>query len=301
MALSVGTALFDTAQFDTAQFDGLNNIHLRYGSDEIERLIMGTLNTALITGASGGIGLELARIHAQKGRDLVLVARSQDKLEIVKQELETQYEISVVLLIEDLSQPESAHRIFTRTEALGLEIDILINNAGFGGQGLFHEHNLSDERAMMQVNMIALTSLTHYYLKRMLERNRGRILNVSSTASFVPGPLHAVYYASKAYVTSFSLAIAEEVRGAGVTVTALCPGPVDTGFAAVAHLENVSIFKRAKSAVSVAQCGYRAMERGDLVVFNERKLKFLLEWITPILPRKLVLKVSRMLMGKRPV
>lgn len=255
-------------------------------------------NTALITGASSGIGLELAKIHAQKGGDLVLVARSVDKLEALKQELEGQHQIKVTVLPADLSSPEPASKIFEQTEAQGLQIDTLINNAGFGGHGLFHERNLADEQAMMQVNMLTLTDLTHYYLKGMVERNQGRILNVSSTASFMPGPLQAVYYATKAYVTSFSQAIAEEVKDNNITVTALCPGAVATGFVEAANLEGVEIFDKAKSPKSVAECGYKAMEKGDLIAFNESNLKFLLNWVIPFLPRKMVLKISRQAMEK---
>ncbi len=255
-------------------------------------------NTALITGASSGIGLEFAKIHAQKGGDLVLVARSVDKLDSLKQELEGQYQIKVTVLPADLSVPGSASKIFEQTEAQGLKIDTLINNAGFGGHGLFHERELVDEQAMMQVNMLTLTDLTHFYLKGMIERNQGRILNVSSTASFMPGPLQAVYYATKAYVTSFSQAIAEEVKDNNITVTALCPGAVATGFVEAANLEGVEIFDKAKSPRSVAECGYQAMEKGDLVAFNESNLKFLLNWLVPLLPRRIVLKLSRQAMEK---
>ncbi|MBM7037227.1 SDR family NAD(P)-dependent oxidoreductase [Vibrio ulleungensis] len=255
-------------------------------------------NTALITGASGGIGLELATIHAQKGGDLVLVARSEAKLNALKHELEAKHGVNVTVVTSDLSQPNAAQELFEHTEALNLQIDTLINNAGFGGHGKFHERALSDEQAMMQLNMVTLTDLTHFYLKGMVSRNRGQILNVSSTASFIPGPLQAVYFATKAYVTSFSQAIAEEVKESNVTVTALCPGAVATGFASASDLDDVDLFKNAKSAKSVAECGYRAMEQGDLVAFNEAPLKFMLNWITPLLPRNLVLKISRKTMEK---
>ena len=185
-------------------------------------------NVALITGASSGIGSELARIHAQQGGDLVLVARSQDKLHALKKELEEQYQAAVTLIIKDLSAPQAAKEVFAATEAAGIQVTILINNAGFGGYGEFHQRQLSTEQAMMQLNMVTLTNLTHYYVPAMIERRTGKILNVSSTASFIPGPLLAVYFATKAYVTSFSQAIAEELREYGITVTALCPGPVAT-------------------------------------------------------------------------
>ncbi len=256
------------------------------------------LKTALITGASGGIGLELARLHAKKGGNLVIVARSQDKLKQLKEELESSYSIKVTVIAEDLTDQNSPQRIFNETEKLGIQVDILINNAGFGGHGRFHERSYQEDHKMMQVNMVALTHLTHLYLKGMVSRNNGQILNISSTASFMPGPLQAVYYATKAYVTSFSQAIAEEVKDYGVTVTALCPGAVATGFVAAGNLEGVEIFKKAKSAESVAKCGYEAMEKGQLVAFNESSLKFMLNWIVPLLPRTLVLKISRQAMEK---
>ncbi len=198
-----------------------------------------------------------------------------------------------------MSDPEAAARIYQWTEAHGITIDVLINNAGFGGHGLFVERDLVVEQAMMQVNMVTLTNLTHYYLEGMVSRRRVRILNVSSTASFVPGPLQAEYYATKAYVTSFTQAIAEEVAAYNVTATALCPGAVATGFVEAGNLEGVELWKTAKSAESVARCGYEAMQRGELVAFNEGKLKFMLDWIVPLLPRKSVLKISRQAMEKR--
>jgi short-subunit dehydrogenase len=256
-------------------------------------------NTALITGASSGIGLELAKIHASKGGDIVLVARTADKLNALKNELESEHKIAVTVIPLDLSQPDSAQALFDQTESLGLNIDVLINNAGFGGHGKFHQRSLADEQAMMQVNMVTLTNLTHLYLKGMIERNKGKVLNVSSTASFIPGPLQAVYYASKAYVTSFSQAIAEELKDTNVSVTALCPGAVATGFVDAGNLDGLDIWKSAKTAQSVAECGYKAMERAELVAFNESSLKFLLNWITPFLPRKMVLKISRQTMEKK--
>ncbi len=255
-------------------------------------------DTALITGASSGIGLELARIHAQKGGNLVLVARSKGRLDKLKIELEKQYQISATVINEDLSEPESAKRIFDKTQQLGIVVDTLINNAGFGGHGLFHSRSLVAEQDMIQVNITSLTNLTHYYLTGMVERNNGRILNVSSTASFMPGPLQAVYYATKSYVTSFTQAISEEVSDKNITVTALCPGPVETGFVKAGDLDGIDAWKKAKSAKSVAICGYKAMEQGRLVVINEGMLSFILNWIVPILPRRTVLKISRQSMEK---
>ena len=255
-------------------------------------------NTALITGASSGIGKELARYHGARGGDLVLVARNADKLTALKMELEQSFGISAMVIATDLAEADSAAQIFAATEAAGLQIDILINNAGFGGHGKFHERDLARDQAMMQVNMASLITLTHYYVQGMVQRNSGKILHVASTAAFLPGPLQAVYYASKAFVVSFSQALAQELDGTGVTSTALCPGAVATGFAAAGDLEGVKVFDRAASAESVAACGYEAMLRGDLVKINEKGLHFLLNWVVPFLPRKAVLKISQKTMEK---
>lgn len=255
-------------------------------------------STALITGASGGIGLELAHVHAGKGGDLVLVARSKDKLDSIASELRDKHGVTVTVIAQDLSLPDSAQQVFSQTQALGIQVDTLINNAGFGGHGKFHERELEAEEAMIQVNIDTLTKLTHLYLQGMVERRQGRILNVSSTASFMPGPLQAVYYATKAYVTSFTQAVAEEVREYNVTATALCPGAVATGFAAAGNLDDMDIWKTAKTPRSVAECGYSAMESGELVAFNEGKLKFLIDWVLPLFSRKAILKLSRKAMEK---
>jgi len=255
--------------------------------------------TALITGASNGIGLELARIHAKHGGDLVLVARSQDKLNQLADELRAQYhDIQITVIAQDLAMPHAAQSVFAQTEQLGIQVDILINNAGFGGHGRFFERELAKEQQMIQLNITTLTELTHLYLQGMVARRSGKILNVSSTASFMPGPLQAVYYATKAYVTSFSQAVAEEVREFGISVTALCPGTVATDFVAAGNLQGVDAWKNAKSAQSVAECGYQAMLDGELVAFNEGKLKFAAEWVVPLLPRKTMLKMSRSAMEK---
>lgn len=255
-------------------------------------------STALITGASGGIGAELARYHAARGGDLVLVARSEDKLKALQLELENAHKIKVMVVVADLAQPESADQIFSATEQAGLNIDILINNAGFGGHGKFHERQLRKDQAMMQVNMVSLVNLTHLYLQGMVQRNYGKILHVASTAAFLPGPLQAVYYATKSFVVSFSQAISQELDGTNVTSTALCPGAVATGFVSAGDLEGIKVWDKAATAESVAKCGYDAMIKGDLVKINEKGLSFLLNWIIPFLPRKTILKLSRQAMEK---
>jgi len=256
-------------------------------------------NTALITGASSGIGTEFARIHAAKGGDMVLVARNEAKLNQLKAELEAAHKVTVTVIASDLGVPGAAQQVFAATETANLQIDVLINNAGFGGHGKFHERELAQEDAMIQLNITALTDLTHLYLQGMVARKQGKILNVASTAAFMPGPLQAVYYATKAYVLSFSQAIAEELSGTGVTVTALCPGAVKTSFVEAGNLEGVEIFDKAASAASVAIHGYQAMEKKKLVTINEMGLNFMLNWITPLLPRKTLLKISRQAMEKK--
>lgn len=256
------------------------------------------MNTALITGASSGIGKELARIHASKKGDVVLVARREQALNELKTELEQTYGITATVLAMDLSTSDSANKIFQATETAGIQIDILINNAGFGGHGKFYERELAKDQAMMQVNMVSLVNLTHLYLQGMVQRNSGKILHVASTAGFIPGPLQAVYYATKAFVNSFSQAIAQELSDTNVTSTALCPGAVATEFVAAGDLEGTSVWDNAATAESVAQCGYEAMMQGKLLVINEGRLAFLLNWVMPFLPRKMVLKLSQNAMEK---
>ncbi|NEO56965.1 MAG: SDR family oxidoreductase [Okeania sp. SIO3B5] len=255
-------------------------------------------NTALVTGASSGIGSELAKLHAAQGGDLVLVARREEALNKLKSELENAHNIKATVITADLAQPDSAEKIFAATEAASIQIDILINNAGFGGHGKFHEQDLAKYQAMMQVNIVSLVNLTHLYLQGMVSRNSGKILHVASTAGFLPGPLQAVYFATKAFVVSFSQAIAQELADTNVTSTALCPGAVATGFVQAGNLEGNSMWDNAASPESVAKCGYEAMMKGELVKINEPSLSFMLNWVIPFLPRKTVLKMSQKTMEK---
>jgi short-subunit dehydrogenase len=255
-------------------------------------------NTALITGASAGIGEELARIHAEQGGDLILVARREERLESLAAELRAEFSITVDVIASDLAQPGAAALLAEAVAAKGLVVDVLVNNAGFGGHGKFHDADLNREQRMIQLNITALTELTHLFLQGMVERGEGKVLNVGSTAGFLPGPLQAVYYASKAYVNSFSQAIANELEGSGVTVTVLCPGPVATEFQEAADLGGVRGFELAADARSVAQCGYKAMQKGQLLAVNDFKLKLLLDGILPLVSRKQILRMSRMTMEK---
>lgn len=255
---------------------------------------------ALITGASSGIGKELAKIHAAKGGDLVLVARREKELSELKNNLESEHKVSVLLITKDLSNIKTPAEIFAETEKLGIQVEYLINNAGFGGHGFFHEREMEKDLAMVNVNITSLMLLTRLYLPGMVQRRKGKILNVSSTASFLPGPLQAVYYASKAFVTSFSQAIAEELKGTGVTVTALCPGPVATEFFDTANMHGVKMLKTQKAITpaKTAAIGYRDMMKSKLLSFDNGLLKFSLNWMVPLMPRRWVLKVSRMTMEK---
>lgn len=257
-------------------------------------------NVALITGASSGIGKELARIHAGKGGDLVLVARREKELTELKNSLESDYKVMVLVIPKDLSDIKTPSEIFAETEKSGIQIEYLINNAGFGGHGFFHEREMGKDLDMVNVNITSLMLLTRLYLPGMVKNEKGKILNVSSTASFLPGPLQAVYYASKAFVTSFSQALAEELNGTGVTVTALCPGPVATEFFDTANMQGVKMLKtqKAMSPAKTAVIGYRDMMKGRLLSFDNGLLKFSLNWMVPLLPRRWVLKVSRMTMEK---
>ncbi|NNU15927.1 SDR family oxidoreductase [Parvularcula sp. ZS-1/3] len=250
--------------------------------------------TALITGASSGIGLELARIHARRKGNLVIVARSVGKLEELKSELESQHGISVLVIAEDLSSVGAAKRIHDRVQAEGIEIEVLINNAGFGGQGAFIERDWEADRDMIEVNVIALSELCRFFIPHMVARNKGRVLNVSSTAALIPGPLQATYFATKAFVTSLSNALHEELRKTKVTVTALMPGATETGFASEAGLEGTELFKETASAASVAKAGYSAMMAGKLNVIAgvpfARRITYAL---LPFIPKSRVLRVVR--------
>ncbi|HEX6182568.1 MAG TPA: SDR family oxidoreductase [Pyrinomonadaceae bacterium] len=255
--------------------------------------------TALVTGASGGIGEELARLFAADGHSLVLVARSRDKLARLAEELEGKHGVSANVLPADLARPESPQEIFEELRGAGLHVDALVNNAGFGSYGLFAETDLKQELEMLQVNVVALTHLTKLFLPAMLARRTGYVMNVASTAAFQPGPLMAVYYASKAYVLSFSEALSNECEGTGVRVSALCPGPTETGFVAAAGMGDSKLFDRAvMDARTVAEAGYRGMLAGRAVVIPGFRNNLLARSIG-LFPRGLVTKVVRGIQEKR--
>src|ERR1043165_4656728 len=253
--------------------------------------------TALITGASSGIGLDLARLFAKDGRAVVLVARSGGKLRELAAELERDCGVKAHVIALDLAQPHAAQALVQR---LPVAIDVLVNNAGFGVTGAFVETDLAKELEMIQVNIVALTEPTKLLLPPMVARRRGRVLNVASTAAFQPGPLMAVYYATKAYVLSFSEAIADELRDSGVTVTALCPGPLEPAFAAGADMTTTRLSNVAKpmSSADVARAGYAAMKRGRRVVIPGVKNKLLTQSIR-VSPRRMVTAIVRKLQESR--
>jgi short-subunit dehydrogenase len=256
-------------------------------------------NTALVTGASSGIGREFARYHASKGGDLIVTARREDSLNTLKAELENAHDIKVTVIAQDLGSAEQAEELYQRVTNAGLQVDILINNAGFGGHGKFHDRDLAADLAMIDLNVKAVVTLCHRIGGDMRARGGGKILNVSSTAAYMPGPLQATYFATKAFVSSFSQALAEELRDAGVTVTALEPGFVETEFADRAELNGTSLTASGATPDTVAQFGYDAMLRGKLRAVNDRKLGFAMNWVIPNMPRKQMLGMVRRMQEKK--
>jgi len=247
--------------------------------------------TALITGASSGIGWDLAHIMATDF-DLIVTARNQKKLEELASQLESAHGAHVHVIPADLARPQAPEEIFAEVARRGLPVDVLVNNAGFGSYGAFKSTSLQEELDMLQVNVIAVTHLTKLALPGMLERKRGRILNVASTAGFQPGPLMAVYYATKAYVISFSEAIANELKGSGVTVTCLCPGPTATEFAARAEIEKSRLFMLGRMrSQDVARAGYKGMLRGKRLVIPGVMNKLVMQSVR-FTPRKMVTAIA---------
>ena len=223
--------------------------------------------TALVTGASAGLGEEFARLLAKDHHNLILVARNEQRLQQLADELRQRYEVTVHIFACDLSRPGAAQELYDAVRAADLTIDMLINNAGFGLNGKFHENPAQQEFALLQVNVVALAQLTRLVLPGMVARGLGRVLNIASTAAFQPGPHMAGYFASKAYVLSLSEALAEELKDSGVSVTVLCPGPTQTEFIDRAGMEESLLFRLTKqSATKVASIGYKAMLKGEAVV-----------------------------------
>jgi short-subunit dehydrogenase len=250
--------------------------------------------TALITGASGGIGYALTEFFARDGYNLVLVARSRELLEQQARELGMQYGVAVKVLAKDLTEPNASEEIFQDLQQEGIHIDALVNNAGFGLMGAFAESDWKKQNEMIQVNLVSLTQLTQLFLPAMVANKNGKILNVASLGAFMPGPFNAVYHATKAYVLSLSEGLASELSGSGVTVTCLCPGATATGFQARAFgkdAERLASVKR-MSSEEVAAIGYQAMQKGELVSVPGFGNK-VTAWMVKFLPLGMVLKQYR--------
>jgi short-subunit dehydrogenase len=255
--------------------------------------------TALITGASNGIGLELAKIHASKGGNLVLVARNKSKLDELKTDLERQYKVSVHTIGKDLSAHNAAQEVYNETSNQNIQIDYLINNAGFGDFGMFAETDWNKELRMINLNITTLTQFTKLYLQNMLKNRNGKIMNVASCAAFQSGPTMAVYYATKAYVLSFSEAVDNEVSDKGVTITTLCPGATESGFQAAAAMEESNLVKDKKLPTSkeVAEYGYASMMKGKTVAIHGI-MNWLMANSVRFTPRAIVVKLTRKLQDK---
>jgi len=249
---------------------------------------------AVITGASAGIGRAFAHVCAREKFDLVLIARSQAQLDALAAEIRQSTGRTVLTIAQDLSEPGAAERVFEEASRSGTPVEILINNAGFGTLGRFWETDREQQGRMIQLNIAALTDLTRLFLPSFIQQRRGRVLNIASTAAFQPGPLMTVYYASKAYVVSFSQAVHNEARSHGVTVTCLCPGPTKTEFAQRAGMNATKLFSSgmAMSAEKVAGIGFRAMKRGKPLVIAGR-LNALGAFLTRFAPMRLTTALAR--------
>lgn len=253
--------------------------------------------TALITGASAGIGKALAVCHAAMGGNLVLVARRKDRLEALKNELEKKYNCHTVVIEKDLSQHDAPAEIVNEINRQKIETDYLINNAGFSKQGYFHEIDWSVHESMIMVNVMAMVKLTYLMLPQMMHRGKGKILNVASSAAFAPGgPLQNIYYATKSFIVSFSQGLAGELTNTGISVTALCPGATQTEFEVVSGLDQTKLFSTEKvfSAEEVAKEGYEAMLKGELVKLSAltRANKFVLKNMNLFPTRKILEQIK---------
>src|ERR1035437_1278674 len=256
--------------------------------------------TALITGATSGIGYELAYIHAKHGGNLVLVARNKTKLEQIKKDLENNYNINAHIIEKDLSLKDSGKDVYDEIKNNNITVDYLINNAGFGDYGFFNDSDWGKLERMINLNITALTQLTKLFISDMIKRGNGKIMNFASTAAFQPGPTMAVYYATKAYVLSFSEAINNEVSNKGVTVTTLCPGPTKSGFQEAASLHESRLVKGRILATSkeVAEYGYNAMLKGKSVAIPGF-VNYLIANSVRFFPRSAVVRVARFIQDKR--
>ncbi|MFQ3320163.1 MAG: short-subunit dehydrogenase [Natronomonas sp.] len=249
--------------------------------------------TALVTGASAGIGRALTEEFAAHDHDVVLVARREEKLRVAADEVEAEYDVDTHIVTKDLASREAPHELYEETQERGIEVDVLVNNVGIGTQGAFVENDLDRELDQMQLNMVTPTQLTHLYGGDMAERGSGGVLNVASTGAWFPGPFMAVYYASKAYMKSFSEAISEELRSEGVSVTVLCPGPVETEFQSRASMTDTPLGSGQMQDVEmVAEEGYEGLQAGKPVVVTGWKYKLLTK-LSNVLPNRLTTQSAK--------
>ena len=251
----------------------------------------------LITGASEGIGLELAKLFARDKHNLIIVARNEDKLKSAKEFLENEYRVQVEVLSVDLSMDNCCEKVYEFVEKNNLIVDNLINNAGIGSFGFFHDENQEFEKDIININIIALTRLTNYFLKQMIKRRSGNILNVSSTAAFSAGPKMGIYYATKAYVLSLTEAIHEEAKTHNVNVCCLCPGAVNTAFQEKAKIKKKENAKKLiMNSEIVAQIGYNGLKKKEAIIIPGAKNKFLVlgnKLISRKLARRIVMKTNK--------
>lgn len=255
--------------------------------------------TALITGSSHGIGLELAKIHAKKGGDLVLVALDKSALDALKKDIEVKYRVNVYAIEKDLTIPGAVNEVYEELKQQKISVDYLINNAGFGDFGHFAQCNWAKQEKMINLNITAVAHLTRLFLPDMIMQGGGKIMNVASTASFQPGPTMSVYFATKAFVLSFSEAICNELKDKGITVTALCPGSTETGFHAVVMGDSKQLIERKKSSpADVAEYGYSEMMKGKAVAIHGFKNRIIVA-ASRLFPRSLIVKATRRIQEKK--
>jgi len=248
--------------------------------------------TALITGASRGIGLALANVFARENHNLILVARSEDELKEIQTELSEKHGVNVVVFPRDLTEPTAVQQLFEQIEQQNLTVDILVNNAGYGDYGEFASGDWKKLQGMILLNVLALTHLSRLFLPSMIQRGSGKILNLGSTAAFQPGPMMAVYFATKAYVLSFSEAIAAEAEDSGVTVTTLCPGPTQSNFINASNMDQIAgmgsvATDKLSTAAEVAEYGYASLQKGKVIAVPGILNKFL-AFSPRLTPRKVI-------------
>jgi uncharacterized protein len=256
------------------------------------------MKAGLITGASSGIGKELARIHASNGNNVILVARRTEQLRELAKEIEGKYNVKTLVYSVDLGKIEEVQCLISTIKSKDIFVNYLFNNAGFGGWGKFEDRSATDDHQMIAVNVQALTALTHAFLPEMIEKNEGKILHTASTAGFIPGPLQATYFATKAFVVSLTKATNYELRNTNISVTALCPGPVKTEFEFAAGMGNAKMFENGADAYSTALKGYKAMMKGKTIIISDFGFRILVKYLAPFIPEAFVLKVVEKIQTK---